>query len=163
MREFGEEACHNYKSRLLSKWRKELTISEIVITFEDIIKYYRDSHKRKEPRHIFHGLTKCMICKKALVTDRAKKGWLCCRNCTGREKKLIETERLYQLFFDRLNIFLTEETKNREKESRICEYVKKIQNNLSTNVEREMLLNIFVKKIFVGENENIVIFWRFKR
>ena len=128
-----------------------------------IIKYYGKNHKRKEPRHIFHGLTKCMICKKALVTDRAKKGWLCCRNCTGREKKLIKTERLYQLFSDRLDIFLTEETKSSGKESNICEYVKKNQNNLSTNVEREMLLNIFVKKIFVGENENIVIFWRFKR
>ena len=58
---------------------------------------------------------------------------------------------------------MTEETKSSGKESDICEYVKKNQNNLSTNVERGMLLNIFVKKIFVGENENIVIFWRFKR
>lgn len=130
---------------------------------EDIIRYYGKNHKRKKPRHIFHGLTKCMICKKALVTDRAKKGWLCCRNCTGREKKLIETERLYQLFFDRLNNFLIWEIKCRGKQSDSCDYVKKIQDNMNTNVEREMLLNIFVKKIFVGENENIVIFWRFKR
>lgn len=143
--------------------KNDIAILDKTMLSEDIVKYYKKSHKRKDKRHIFHGLTKCMLCKKALVTDRAKNGWLCCRNCTGREKKLIETERLYQLFFDRLNIFLMREIKNREKERNVCDYVKKIQNNLSTNVEREMLLNIFVKKIFVGENENIVIFWRFKR
>ena len=55
------------------------------------------------------------------------------------------------------------EIKYRGKQSDSCDYVKKIQDNMNTNVEREMLLNIFVKKIFVGENENIAIFWRFKR
>ena len=58
---------------------------------------------------------------------------------------------------------MLEEIKKGGQKSNVCEYIKKIPNNLSTNVEREMLLNIFVKKIFVGENENIIIFWRFKR
>ncbi len=149
--------------KIIRDTKNNIAIVDETMLSEDIIRYYENIHKRKEPRHIFHGLTKCMACKNALVSDRAKNGWLCCRNCTKREKKLIETERLYQLFFDRLNIFLLEEIKKGGQKSNVCEYIKKIPNNLSTNVEREMLLNIFVKKIFVGENENIIIFWRFKR
>lgn len=175
----GYHVWHKYENEFLplkkkikqypDKWKvkedseNDTRIIEETMLSADIKKYYRSSHKRNGSRHIFHGLTKCMLCKKALVMDRTKKGWLCCRNCTGKEKKLIETGRLYQLFFDRfIKYFLTGDIGGGAK-GNDSYYLQKIMDNVKTDVEKEMLLNIFVKKIFVGEKENIVIFWRFKR
>ena len=152
--------------RVVADTNNDIAIIDKTMLSEDIIKYYESSHRRNGARHIFHGLTKCMLCKKALVMDRAKKGWLCCMNCTGKEKKLIETERLYQLFFDRLTrIFAMQRSdeKTKEHSEDSSEYIKKICDNIKTDVEKEMFMNIFVKKIFVGEKENVIIFWRFKR
>ena len=66
---------------------------------EDIIKYYGKNHKRKEPRHIFHGLTKCMICKKALVTDRAKKGMALLQKLYRKRKKADKNREVISAFF----------------------------------------------------------------
>lgn len=178
----GYHVWHRYENEFLplkkrvkqypDEWRisedinADTAIIDKTMLPEDIKKYYGTSHRRNSSRHIFHGITKCMSCKKALVMDRAKKGWLCCRNCTGKEKKLIETERLYQLFFDRLiKLFLMQESEQNTKVNNkdISQHIKKIRDNVKTDVEKEMFLNIFVKRIFVGEKENVVIFWRCKR
>lgn len=156
--------------KIMSDKRNDIKIIDESMLSDDIKKYYKKTYRRNSARHIFHGITKCGICRKALVLDRAKKGWLCCRNCEGNEKKLIETERLYQLFFDRLQNIMELEKKGSkttdeasEKMYFIMENKKKMVRNKKTDVEKEMFLNIFVKKIFVWENENIVIFWRFRR
>lgn len=151
--------------KIMSDEKNSIKIIDESMLSEDIKKYYQRPHRRNGARHIFHGITKCGVCGKALVSDRAKNGWLCCRTCCGKEKKLIETERLYQLFFDRLKSFLTTKRKkiNEKDNLRKNEYnVEKLQQNIKTNVDREMILNIFVRKISVWENEKITIFWRFK-
>lgn len=152
--------------RLMPDDKNNIKIIDESMLSQDIIEYYQKSHRKNSTRHIFHGITKCYICKKALVLDRAKKGWLCCRNCDGKEKKLIETERLYQLFFDRLQKIFEEEKDvySQEGYSISCLYdEEKLRQNIKTNVDKEMLLNIFVKKIFVCKNEKIIIFWRLKK
>ena len=81
------------------------------------------------------------------------------------------TGRLYQLFFDRLKVVFYGEIccGDREKKTagqignREIELFEKLSQNIKTDVDREMLLNIFVKRIYVSEPEKVIIYWRIKK
>ena len=151
--------------------KNDIAVIDESMLSDDIVRYYGKSHRKNNARHIFHGITKCGICGNALCSDRAKKGWLCCRKCNGKEKKLIMTGRLYQLFFDRLKVVFYGEVCccDREKKTagqrgnREIELFEKLCQNIKKDVDREMLLNIFVKRIYVSEPEKVIIYWRIKK
>ena len=81
------------------------------------------------------------------------------------------TGRLYQLFFDRLKVVFYGEVYccDREKKTagqrgnREIESFEKLSQNIKTDVDREMLLNIFVRRIYVSEPEKVIIYWRIKK
>ena len=47
--------------------------------------------------------------------------------------------------------------------NREIELFEKLCQNIKTDVDREMLLNIFVKRIYVSEPEKVIIYWRIKK
>ena len=157
--------------KMVSDDKNDIAVIDESMLSDDIVRYYGKSHRKNNARHIFHGITKCGICGNALCSDRAKKGWLCCRKCNGKEKKLIMTGRLYQLFFDRLKVVFYGEVCccDREKKTagqrgnREIEFFEKLSQNIKTDVDREMLLNIFVRRIYVSEPEKVIIYWRIKK
>ena len=45
----------------------------------------------------------------------------------------------------------------------VVEFFEKLSQNIKTDVDREMLLNIFVRRIYVSEPEKVIIYWRIKK
>lgn len=113
--------------------------------------------KPKGRRHIFHGITKCKNCHKALCAGRRKKEYLCCNHCGDGEVKKIQIDILYTICLNKINE----------------EYYKQHSDNLNQNIlfknlldnkehnNKELLLQNFIKKIEIGNNYDIDIFWNF--
>ncbi len=111
----------------------------------------------KGKRHIFHGITKCQTCHKALCYDRRKKGYLCCNHCGHGEIKKIQADILYNICLDKI-----QEEFFKQKISS-CKYNLFI-NSLNCNNSlfyKELLLHNFIKKIEIGNKNNIDIYWNF--
>lgn len=106
----------------------------------------------KGRRHIFHGITKCKICHKALSSGRRKKEYLCCNHCGSGETKKIQIELLYKICLDKID------------EECVKQHISfdKLYNNKENNLLlKELVLQNFIKKIEIGNNYDIDIFWNF--
>ena len=106
----------------------------------------RVSHKGK--RHMFHGLTKCGDCGRALSCGRHDKQMLCCNHCSGHEEKRIETGRLFEVC---LSAFYAE-----------YETGKGIFQDVLQKTERELFLHHFIRRIDVSSGGDISIYWVFR-
>lgn len=105
------------------------------------------TNRKKGPRHIFHGITKCMDCNRALCHDRRKTGWLCCNHCFASEKKVIRIETLWKICSKQLKCL--SEGQFSEPEG--------INDRL-----REYILHEFIHTIRISSKGSIQILWNFK-
>lgn len=113
----------------------------------------------KGRRHIFHGITKCKTCHKALCAGRRQKDFLCCCHCRPGEVKKIQADILFAICLERIN-----------NEFLKCSFPAKWQDDIinplvygnSCNLSyKELLLHNFIKKIEIGGNNDIDIYWNF--
>ncbi len=111
----------------------------------------------KGKRHIFHGITKCGTCHKALCYDRRKKGYLCCNHCGSGEIKKIQTDMLYNICLEKIQ---EEFFKQDIPSAQYSLFINSLNCNNSL-FYKELLLHNFIKKIEIGSKSNIVIYWNF--
>ncbi len=113
--------------------------------------------KPKGKRHIFHGITKCKNCHKALCIGRRKKEYLCCNHCGDGEVKKIQIKVLYDICLKKIN---EEYIKQHSKIFDQNIFFENLSNNTEYRNE-ELILQNFIKKIEIGNNCDIDIFWNF--
>lgn len=111
----------------------------------------------KGKRHIFHGITKCKICHKALCYDRKKKGYLCCNHCGSGEIKKIQADMLYNICLEKIR---EEFFKQKDSSVKYSLFINSLNCNNSL-FYKELLLHNFIKKIEIGDKNNIDIYWNF--
>lgn len=110
-------------------------------------------------RHIFHGLTKCLECGRALCMDRRRKGILCCNHCSTREEKRIPVEEL--------GILCLKQFAGMEKEE--CQFRMRREtagwmnadSDLRERNAMDLFLHMMIQKIEIGKEGDIVIWWNF--
>ncbi len=140
-----------------SSWKTSKGKHQGIVSKElfDVVNSHHNPSKSvpKGRRHIFHGITKCKICHKALCAGRRKKEYLCCNHCGNGETKKIQIELLYKICLEKI----------------VEECVKhhisfdKLNNNKENNLLlKELILQNFIKKIEIGNNYDIDIFWKFR-
>lgn len=106
----------------------------------------------KGRRHIFHGITKCKNCHRALCSGRRKKDYLCCNHCGRGEIKKINADLLYEICLKKIN----------EEYLKQQMFFEKFSDNGDDNLLlKELLLQNFIKKIEIGDSCDIDIFWNF--
>lgn len=116
---------------------------------------------KKGKRHIFHGLTKCGRCGRALCRGKRDKQMLCCNHCSTHEEKRIGTGRLYEVCLSEIY-----------REYEVCiseiyrEYgqgrdMRKVIMSGASISDREFFLHHFIRRIEIGEKGDIAIFWNF--
>ncbi len=106
----------------------------------------------KGQRHIFHGITKCKNCHKALCSGRRKKEYLCCSHCGSGETRKIKIDTLYKICIKKIN------------EEYYRQYGRVLNQNIffkNTSGYKELILQNFIKKIEIGDNYDIDIFWNY--
>lgn len=114
---------------------------------------------KKGRRHIFHGITKCKTCHKALCSGRRKKEFLCCNHCGPGEIKKIQADVLFKICLEKINNELLNcncNIKDWQELFNIPEY-----NRDYSPFYKELLLHNFIKKIEIGSNYDIDIYWNF--
>lgn len=111
----------------------------------------------KGKRHIFHGITKCKTCHKALCYDRRKKGYLCCNHCGTGEIKKIQADMLYNICLEKIQ---AEFSKHEVSSAWYNLFINSLNYNNSL-FYKELLLHNFIKKIEIGDKNNIIIYWNF--
>jgi len=113
----------------------------------------------KGKRHIFHGITKCRRCQKALCAGRRKKEYLCCNHCNTGETKKIQADILYNICLDKIQEeFIKQDTSFYKYGFSIGILTHSKDNSL---FYKELLIHNFIKKIEIGDENDIVIFWNF--
>lgn len=113
----------------------------------------------KGRRHIFHGITKCKTCHKALCAGRRQKDFLCCCHCRTGELKKIQTDTLFGICLEKINNeFLKYNCPAKGQDTIINPAIYGKSCNLSC---KELLLHNFIKKIEIGDNNDIDIYWNF--
>ncbi len=119
----------------------------------------RRASSKKGRRHIFHGITKCKTCHKALCSGRRKKEFLCCNHCGSGEIKKIQTDILFKICLEKINNELLNcncNIKDWQDLIRPSKY-----NKDYSPFYKELLLHNFIKKIEIGNNYDIDIYWNF--
>lgn len=99
-------------------------------------KHHAGAPCRRRRRHLFHGLTKCGICGRALCRKRREDGVICCKNRHGRQCE-IPVEVLWRICFRSL--------------SEICGELPEAEK--AGDEVRELCLHYFFSRIVVGEQE----------
>lgn len=125
------------------------------------------AHKQAKPsskgrRHIFHGITRCRECHKALCAGRRQKSYLCCNNCGPGETKKIQINLLCKICIIKIR---EESVKYRDlfMENNIFNNSSgfNLDNNPGSLYIMELLLHNFISKIYIGNKNDIDIFWNF--
>lgn len=160
----GIHVWHKYESGIrLPKeyWKTGAGSHSAIVSMELYNKARQNTYKSspKGRRHIFHGITKCKTCHKALCAGRRQKEFLCCSNCQPGELKKIHTDTLFKICLDKINSeFLKHPCPFKDKgiltgilaDSRQCSLHGK-----------ELLLHNFIQRIEIGCHQDIDIFWKF--
>lgn len=116
---------------------------------------------KKGRRHIFHGITKCKTCHKALCSGRRKKEFLCCNHCGSGEIKKIQTDVLFKICLGKINNELLNYNCNIKDWQDLFNPLK--YNKNCSLFYKELLLHNFIKKIEIGSNYDIDIYWNFNK
>lgn len=160
----GLHVWHKYESGVKlprEYWKTETGKHSAVISMELYNKARQGTSKSspKGRRHIFHGITKCKTCHKALCAGRRKKEFLCCNYCQACELKKIQTDTLFKICLDKINSeFLIHQCPIKEKE--VLTGILSGNSQCSLD-DKELLLHNFIQKIEIGDNNDIDIFWNF--
>lgn len=142
-----------FRSKAISReqWRVQEEMHPAIISGDLYRKIQRMQErsagygKRKGERHLFHGVTKCSICKKALCRHRRKKEFLCCREKHGDAEVLIAEEKLWEIC---RNLWENQESFGGDTR------LKKMHTQ-----EKQLFIKKFVEKITVGE-KRLWIQWK---
>ena len=161
----GTHVWHKYEYgiRLPKECWKTSTGSHSAIVNMELYNKARQGTSKSSPksrRHIFHGITKCKTCHKALCTGRRKKEFLCCNHCQNGELKKIKTDTLFEICLIRINNELLKQpcpVKEKDILNRIITCGKDCCLS-----DKELLLHNFIKKIEIGDSHDIDIFWNFQ-
>ena len=161
----GTRVWHKYESGIkLPKecWKTGAGKHSAIVDMELYNKAGQGTSKSspKGRRHIFHGITKCKICHKALCAGRRKKEFLCCNQCQPGELKKIKTDTLFEICLSRINNELLKQPCP-VKEKEILNKIIAGGKNCCLS-DKELLLHNFIKKIEIGASHDIDIFWGFK-
>ena len=131
-----------------SQWKYSKDDSIAIIDEDTLKRIYEirkiksDKNIQKGCRHIFHGITKCGGCGRALVRGRRQKDVLVCNHCSRREERRIVIKELYDIV-----IFIIR---------------KKCGKELDIDEKnRELFIQTVVKKIYVHTDGTIDIYWNF--
>lgn len=95
--------------------------------------------QKRRPRHIFHGITRCGYCHKALCRHRHKRELLVCKERHGEEQVIVEWRTLWEIC---ARLWFGEE-------------LPKMQQ-----WEMELFLQQFVQQIIVGPERSLLIWWK---
>lgn len=139
---------YNSKRRLPSeewKYEEDRSVAVIEKKLWDDVRNIKGTIKKSSPkknRHIFHGITKCGECGKALVRSRKEKDILVCRNCSGSEEERIHIDELFNLVKYLIN--------NKCK-----------KEHLIDEKYKEVFVQTLVKRININNNKEIEIYWNF--
>lgn len=129
-------------------YRHPAIVSEEMFT--QIESHSRQTSAKKGKRHLFHGITKCMECGRALCMDRRKKGILCCNHCSRKEEKRITVQEL-------LEICRTEWFR----QVYDCDCLSSAEAKI--DLSPELFLQEMILRIKVGCHHNIEIVWNFQK
>lgn len=113
----------------------------------------------RRKRHLFHGLTKCLDCGRALCMDRRRKGILCCNHCSTKEEKRIPVEELRVLCLKQF-AGLEKEEWQLQMGWETAGWTKAEPDQRERNA-MELFLHMMIQKIEVGKEGDIVIWWNF--
>ncbi|MFG6329915.1 MAG: recombinase family protein [Lachnospiraceae bacterium] len=160
----GIHVWHKYESgiRLPKEYWKTSTGKHSAIVSTELYNKARQGTSKSSPkgrRHIFHGITKCKTCHKALCAGRRKKEFLCCNHCQPGELKKIQADTLFKICLDKINSeFLKHPCPFKEKNVLTRMLAGDGQCSLH---DKELLLNNFIQKVEIGSRHDIDIFWKF--
>ncbi len=160
----GIHVWHKYESgvRLPKEYWKTGTGKHSAIVSMELYNKARQGTCKSSPkgrRHIFHGITKCKTCHKALCAGRRQKEFLCCNHCQSGELKKIQTDTLFEICLDKINSeFLKQSCHFKDKN--ILTGILADSRQCSLN-DKELLLHNFIHKIEIGNSHDIDIFWKF--
>lgn len=147
-----ENDYRKYSSKKLlpkEQWRYARDDSVSIIDEEtwDKVRLVRGEGKKgssKGKRHIFHGITKCGNCGRALVRAKKRNDMLVCRNCSGCEEERIIIDDLYKI----LNIIINDKCGKKY---------------IVDEKYKEVFIHTLVKRINVDNRGEIRIYWNFRK
>lgn len=125
----------------------------------------------KGKRHIFHGLTKCGGCGRALSCGRHNKQMLCCNHCSGHEEKRIDIGRLFEACMSEFYKLYKQNKTRRQKLIEACgdshgTHMQELETYQQMCVcfmkEPELFLHHFIHRIEVCQNGVVNIYWAFR-
>ena len=160
----GLHVWHKYESgiRLPKEYWKTGTGNHSAIISMELYNKARQNTCKSSPkgrRHIFHGITKCKTCHKALCAGRRQKEFLCCSHCQPGDLKKIQTDILFKICLDKINSeFLKQSCPFKDKS--ILTGILADSRQCSLPV-KELLLHNFIQRIEIGCHHDIDIFWKF--
>ncbi|MCI9078696.1 MAG: recombinase family protein [Lachnospiraceae bacterium] len=160
----GMHVWHKYDSgiRLPKECWKTDTGKHSAIVNTELYNRARQGTAKSSPkgrRHIFHGITKCKTCHKALCAGRRKKDFLCCNHCQAGELKKIQTDTLFKICLDRINSELLKHPCSFKDKNILAKIL--AGNGQCGFSDKELLLHNFIQKIEIGNSHDIDIFWKF--
>ena len=159
----GRHVWHKYESgrrRPKECWKIGTGKHDAIISggLYDSVNHKMPKSSRKGRRHIFHGITKCKTCHKALCAGRRQKDFLCCCHCRPGELKKIQTDTLFAICPEKINNeFLKKSCPAKGQDAIINPLLYSSSCNPSY---KELLLHNFIKKIEIGSS-SIDIYWNF--
>lgn len=127
------------------KYEKDDSVAVIDKNLWDDVRNLRGMIRKsspKKPRHIFHGITKCGECGKALVRSRKESNLLVCRNCSGSEEEKISIDELFNIIKQFIND-------------------KCVKEYLFDEKYKEVFIQTVVKRVIVNNRKGIKIYWNF--
>lgn len=156
----GSHVWHKYESRFengfvrkaISRedWEKQESMHPAIISSQQYIRVQMRQKrtegfgKKKGKRHLFQGISKCGICKKALCRHRRRKELLCCREKHEEGEIMISERQLWEICRKVWEIH--------------CDRNEKDIDGLN-QLEKKLFLKYFVKRIEV-EEKKIWIQWK---
>ncbi|MBO5484407.1 MAG: recombinase family protein [Lachnospiraceae bacterium] len=158
----GYQVWHKYENKYQNgfyrknvqreEWKKQEGRHPAIISENLYEQVQRQQHrtgaygKKKGKRHVFHGVTKCGFCGRALCRHRQKREMLCCREIHHGQQTMISEHLLWEscLALWKRSVHKTGVTEEKKWEE----------------WEKELFLKEFVQRIFVEGEDVVWLQWK---